>query len=332
MIDSYFSNTSDSYQYPDSSILRNIPDIRDANALEKFEQRMTTIRADEVGEHIVSQPINLAMWQLIHRVLFQDVYKWAGELRTVQLAKGDTVFAHPPYIETEAKRIFDELATDDLSRLNQDRLALRIAYYFGELNSLHPFREGNGRTQKMLFDEIARRAGYAIIWPSIGVDELLQAVIVAFRSQNYGPLERLFHNALRSLSTTHSGIAALIGLPNAGKSTLVNRLVGQKVSIVTPKAQTTRFRVRGVCMEGDTQIVLTDTPGLFFDKANFSKAMFKEAEAGAADADAIVVVVDASKPPHEYTYKALDTIFKHRRNSKTTPPACGGGRGGGTAK
>lgn len=117
---------------------------------------------------------------------------------------------------------------------------------------------------------------------------------------------------------TNAGIVALVGLPNAGKSTLVNRLVGQKVSIVTPKAQTTRFRIRGVCMDGNTQMVLTDTPGLFFDKAAFHKAMFREAEAGLADSDAVAVVVDSTKPAHPFLMQALNHISK---KANKTPAA-----------
>lgn len=112
------------------------------------------------------------------------------------------------------------------------------------------------------------------------------------------------------MSDTRAGIVALVGLPNAGKSTLVNRLVGQKISIVTPKAQTTRFRVRGVCMDEGTQMILTDTPGMFFDKDAFKQAMFKEAEAGLKDADAAAVVVDSTKPSHPYLARTLKTIFQ----------------------
>ena len=111
-------------------------------------------------------------------------------------------------------------------------------------------------------------------------------------------------------AATRAGLVALVGLPNAGKSTLVNRLVGQKISIVTPKAQTTRFRVRGVCMHEATQIILTDTPGMFFDKDAFNNAMFKEAEAGIKDADAVAIIVDSTKPSHPYLARTMKTIFK----------------------
>lgn len=93
---------------------------------------------------------------------------------------------------------------------------------------------------------------------------------------------------------TRAGFAAIIGAPNAGKSTLTNRLVGAKVSIVTQKVQTTRFPVRGVAMEGDAQIVLVDTPGIFQPRRRLDRAMVRAAWGGAQDADAVVHLVDAA--------------------------------------
>jgi GTPase len=93
---------------------------------------------------------------------------------------------------------------------------------------------------------------------------------------------------------TRAGFAAVIGAPNAGKSTLVNRLVGGKVSIVTPKVQTTRFPVRGVAIEGDSQIVLVDTPGIFAPRRRLDRAMVASAWSGAKEAEAVVHLVDAA--------------------------------------
>ena len=93
--------------------------------------------------------------------------------------------------------------------------------------------------------------------------------------------------------TTRAGFAAIIGAPNAGKSTLTNRLVGAKVSIVTQKVQTTRFPVRGVCMAGETQIILVDTPGIFSPRRRLDRAMVRSAWGGADEADAIVHLVDS---------------------------------------
>jgi GTP-binding protein Era len=93
--------------------------------------------------------------------------------------------------------------------------------------------------------------------------------------------------------TTRAGFAAIIGAPNAGKSTLTNRLVGAKVSIVTQKVQTTRFPVRGVCMAGEAQIILVDTPGIFSPRRRLDRAMVRSAWGGADEADAIVHLVDS---------------------------------------
>jgi GTP-binding protein Era len=93
---------------------------------------------------------------------------------------------------------------------------------------------------------------------------------------------------------TRAGFAAVIGAPNAGKSTLTNRLVGAKVSIVTQKVQTTRFPVRGVALEGDAQIVLVDTPGIFQPRRRLDRAMVRAAWGGAEEADAVVHLVDAA--------------------------------------
>ena len=94
--------------------------------------------------------------------------------------------------------------------------------------------------------------------------------------------------------STRAGFVALIGEPNAGKSTLLNRMVGAKVSIVTHKVQTTRARIRGVAMDGQSQIVFVDTPGLFAPRRRLDRAMVAAAWGGAADADVIVLMVEAT--------------------------------------
>jgi GTPase len=94
--------------------------------------------------------------------------------------------------------------------------------------------------------------------------------------------------------TTRCGFAAIIGAPNAGKSTLINALVGSKVAIVSPKVQTTRMPVRGIAMAGETQIVFVDTPGIFRPRRRLDRAMVTSAWAGAEDADALLLIVDAA--------------------------------------
>ncbi|NIZ11291.1 GTPase Era [Pseudooceanicola sp. HF7] len=108
--------------------------------------------------------------------------------------------------------------------------------------------------------------------------------------------------------STRAGFVALIGEPNAGKSTLLNRMVGAKVSIVTHKVQTTRARIRGVALEGDSQVVFVDTPGLFKPRRRLDRAMVAAAWGGAADADVVVLLIEAHRGITEGVEKILETL------------------------
>ncbi len=116
--------------------------------------------------------------------------------------------------------------------------------------------------------------------------------------------------------TTRAGFVALIGEPNAGKSTLMNRMVGAKVSIVTHKVQTTRARIRGVAMEGVSQIVFVDTPGLFQPRRRLDRAMVKAAWGGAADADIIVLLVEAHRGMTAGVERILEGLAELPRGRK----------------
>ncbi|NQW10595.1 MAG: GTPase Era [Alphaproteobacteria bacterium] len=115
---------------------------------------------------------------------------------------------------------------------------------------------------------------------------------------------------------TRCGFVALLGAPNAGKSTLINQLVGAKISIVTHKVQTTRTRIRGIAIEGTTQLVLVDTPGIFEPKRRLDRAMIHAAWSGAGDADAVVVVADAALGRiDEDTQRILDGLKRQNRKA-----------------
>ena len=106
--------------------------------------------------------------------------------------------------------------------------------------------------------------------------------------------------------TTRCGFAAIIGAPNAGKSTLVNKLVGSKVSIVSHKVQTTRARIRAIYMSAESQVVLVDTPGIFKPRRKLDEAMVESAWAGAGEADAVVLIVDARRGLEDEVSKIIE--------------------------
>jgi GTPase len=118
------------------------------------------------------------------------------------------------------------------------------------------------------------------------------------------------------MTETRAGFVALIGEPNAGKSTLLNRMVGTKVSIVTHKVQTTRARIRGVAIEGDAQIVFVDTPGLFKPRRQLDRAMVAAAWSGAADADVVLLLIEAQRGVTEGVERILEGLEERTKGRK----------------
>ena len=118
-----------------------------------------------------------------------------------------------------------------------------------------------------------------------------------------------------SAEETRCGYVALIGAPNAGKSTLLNRLVGRKLAIVTPKAQTTRSRLLGIAIEGQSQLIYVDTPGIFQPRRRLDRAMVAAAWSGAEDADETVLLVDAARGVSGDVGRILDRLAGRGRRS-----------------
>jgi len=117
------------------------------------------------------------------------------------------------------------------------------------------------------------------------------------------------------MTETRAGFVALIGEPNAGKSTLLNRMVGAKVSIVTHKVQTTRARIRGIAMHGNAQIVFVDTPGIFRPRRRLDRSMVKAAWGGAADADVILFLIEAHRGLTDGAQAIIENLREHAGNT-----------------
>lgn len=182
-----YGEDQDSYCYPDSDVLINLFSITDATTLSAAEVEFTRLRLEQYASPSFSN-FSLATLKNIHHYLFQDLYKWAGELRTVDIRKGSTRFAHCDFIESSAQKLFHQLAQEDcLKGLPQTEFVNRVAFYYSELNAIHPFRDGNGRAQRLLFECIAINAGYQLRWQEIDAERWGQVNAEAF----FGRLESL---------------------------------------------------------------------------------------------------------------------------------------------
>ena len=184
----------DSYCYPGSTVLRNKLDIRDDSTLNDAEQQLSAVAAATI--EFSPPPCNLASLQKIHRTLFSDLYDWAGELRTVGISKQDTRFCQPDYMVKEAGKIFKGMASANwFEGMSRSDLIVAVADAYSDLNVVHPFREGNGRTQRILFEHLVMNAGFEISWWGVENDEWLYANIAAYNCV-LEPLQQVFDGCI----------------------------------------------------------------------------------------------------------------------------------------
>ena len=187
----------DPYVYPGTSILRNLADIRDAGRLERFESDHCFVRLLELYENPVPPGFDLNHLKRIHHHLFQDVYAWAGEFRTVNMAKGNSFFARPEYVIPELEKVLDLLASERFLRgTDSQRFCERAAHFFGEMNAVHPFREGNGRTQREFIRQLASHNGFELDWSRTSRDRMMEASILSLRKGNCSLLTDIIRAAL----------------------------------------------------------------------------------------------------------------------------------------
>lgn len=186
----------DPYCYPNSRVLKNKLNIKDLDKLHTAERRLAKYRAIELFNTPIKGHFDLTHLQKIHAYLFQDIYDWAGEIRTVDIAKGN-LFCRAFAIHSEAERIFGELKSEKyLKDLAASDISARLAYYLAEINALHPFREGNGRTQREFIRQLAYQNGYFLSYAGITADQMIAASKASF-SLNYEPMQALILSHLR---------------------------------------------------------------------------------------------------------------------------------------
>ena len=191
---------SDPYTYPGTDVLRNIPDIHGAQLMAEFEALSTASKI--VRLHFSSLPgrFDVAHLRSIHKFIFQDVFSWAGHFRTVNISKGGNFFGAAEFIEAALNDVLRRLPGENyLQNLDPQRVACRAGFYLGEINAVHPFREGNGRTQREFIRELAVTAGYQIEWGRITRDQMIYASRVSFKTGDSSELAALLSTCLTLL-------------------------------------------------------------------------------------------------------------------------------------
>lgn len=166
--------------YPGTTVLVNKLGLRNQEELNRAERILVSVHAVEIEADPPTEPFSLALYCELHRKLFGDLYDWAGEMRTIDLSKKGTVFYRASALPQLGRAKFDYLQSQNEFRgLEHDAFADAVAEFYHDMNMLHPFREGNGRTQRLFFTLLIRRAGYEIDFERCDMDELMIATIYA---------------------------------------------------------------------------------------------------------------------------------------------------------
>ncbi|MFI7136806.1 Fic/DOC family protein [Streptomyces massasporeus] len=174
---------TDPYSEP-NGVLRNSLGITDATELSEAEADIAAVELAILDAEPLPGSYDLAHLQAFHRRIFGSVYPWAGELRTIEISKG-TSFCPSIHIASFAKDVFHKLADNDhLQGLDRLEFIRALADLYGDVNAIHPFREGNGRTQRAFLTQLAREAGYTISWQDMDQEENIAASVASFNANN----------------------------------------------------------------------------------------------------------------------------------------------------
>ena len=166
------------YCYKDSDVLVNKFDIHDNKKLEEIERKIVLAKLYELRQNRQIGNFDIPHFVGIHKFLFEDIYPFAGLFRNENIAKGNFSFAEWEYIEDQLKKLLEQLKEENyLQNLDRDTFIKRLCYYMAELNVLHPFREGNGRTIREFIRQLAYKNGYVLNLKHINPKEMLYACI-----------------------------------------------------------------------------------------------------------------------------------------------------------
>ncbi len=185
------------YCYPHTHILKNKLDIHDKEQLFKAEQELSSARYFEISQRPIPGDFSLEHLCAIHRYIFQDIYEWAGQIRTVDISKG-TIFCLTQFIEIEFQKVHEWLVDNNFLTDVEDKqvMAKRLAYLIGEINMIHPFREGNGRAQRVYIEYVCMNNGHFDIDFSRTTRNDMVLASKESSVLNYEPFKLLLYNCL----------------------------------------------------------------------------------------------------------------------------------------
>lgn len=194
---------SSEYCYPESNVLINHFDIRSQELLDRAERYHTAFRAMEMRIVPIKANFDLEHLKTIHYQLFQDVYPFAGQIRHLNISKNKYWFCDTAMIPRLADQVFSELKTDRyLKGLPAEKFAEKAAYYYTEINFMHPFREGNGRVIREFFGQLAKGAGYELDWQEVPKEEYFRAVKQTDDPRQRQELVVVFEKCLKPITQT----------------------------------------------------------------------------------------------------------------------------------
>jgi cell filamentation protein len=203
--------TNDPHSEPGNACPRNVFKLTNYAELHALEAPLVFSRIGEMRDRGVTGNFDTAHLRSIHKYLFQDVFPWAGELRVVNISKGNTNFGPAMHIGSALKELFERLAKEKLlTNLGASAFVQRAAFYLGEINAIHPFREGNGRTQRELIRQLALHAGHPLSWSLEGTgftqQQMIDASILSHTRGDNSQLAAIIEAALFSIRERKSSI------------------------------------------------------------------------------------------------------------------------------
>ena len=187
----------DPYTYP-NGVLKNKHYIQDEKLLEELERITVATRIVQLRENPIKGNFDLAHLRKIHRHLFQDIYDWAGKIRTVDISKGNSRFCSYHLIQSYSETIAKKFKQQQWQNIAPKQFSEQSAYFLGEYNAVHPFREGNGRVIREMIGQLAKQNGYIIHWENITQDEMIKASEISTTLGNNQLLEKLIAKNLQS--------------------------------------------------------------------------------------------------------------------------------------